>query len=198
MRIKKSLKTTELNRKKIKINGKEFEYALRRRKGSHSVRLAIYPDGAFVVTAPKWYPVYVVKRFLEEKADWIWEKLRHFDFQELTDKKQSVAATYQAQKEFARAVINSRLEFFNRFYNFEYRRVSIKNQKTCWGSCSRKKNLNFSYRVAGLPEKLRDYVVVHELCHLQEMNHGVKFWELVGQTMPDHRKLRRGLRSYNL
>ncbi|MFA6973331.1 MAG: SprT family zinc-dependent metalloprotease [Parcubacteria group bacterium] len=181
--------------KKIKINNKEINYTLKRRRGSRSVRLAVYPDGAFVVTAPKWYPVYVIKRFLEEKADWIFEKLKNVDFQALADNKKASSAKYKSQKEFARAVINSRLEFFNRVYGFAYKRVSIKDQKTCWGSCSRKKNLNFSYRVATLSEELRDYVVVHELCHLQELNHGHNFWKLVSETVPNHKELRKKLKT---
>jgi len=181
--------------KKIKINGKIFEYALKRRRGSHSMRLAIYPDGAFVVTAPKWYPLYVINKFISEKADWIFEKLKYVDFQELSEKKKTESTRYKSQKEFARVVIKSRVEFFNRFYNFEYNRISIKNQKTCWGSCSRKKNLNFNYKVADLPEELRDYVIVHELCHLRELNHRKKFWGLVEKVAPNYKISRKSLKN---
>lgn len=181
--------------KKIKINGKNIEYSLKRRKGSRSVRLAIYPDGAFVVTAPKWYPVYVIKKFLEEKADWIFEKLKHVDFEVLADNKKTESKNYKEQKELARIIIAERLKFFNRYYNFEYNRVSIKNQKTCWGSCSRKKNLNFSYKVASLSEELRDYIVVHELCHLQELNHSARFWNLVAKVLPNYKMLRKILKN---
>jgi predicted metal-dependent hydrolase len=160
-----------------------------------SMRLAIHADGTFVVTAPKWYPVYAINKFIAEKADWIFEKLKHVDFEKLADRKKAEKMEYKSQKEFARAVIESRLEFFNREYNFEYNRVSIKNQKTCWGSCSRKRNLNFSYRVASLSEELRDYVVVHELCHLEELNHSRKFWELVALSVPNFRERRKKLKS---
>lgn len=161
------------------------------------MRLAIYPDGAFVVTAPKWYPVYVIKRFLEEKADWIFERLKDVDFGALADKKKTENSKYKEQKELARIIIGERIKFFNRYYNFEYNRVSIKNQKTCWGSCSRKGNLNFNYKVAGLPEKLRDYIIVHELCHLQELNHSKKFWKLVEKVVPDYKLLRKKIKNKN-
>lgn len=184
--------------KKIRIKGKDFHYSLRKKRGMRSMRLAIYPDGAFVVTVPKWYPLYIINKFISEKADWIFEKLKHVDFRELAEKKKTESKKYKSQKEFSRTVIKSRVEFFNRFYNFEYNRISIKNQKTCWGSCSRKGNLNFSYKVAGLPEELRDYVIVHELCHLEELNHGKKFWELVGKVIPGYRILRKKLKNIKI
>lgn len=161
------------------------------------MRLAIYPDGAFVVTAPKWYPVYVIKRFLEEKADWIFEKLKDVDFRALADKKKIESGKYKEQKELARIIINERIKFFNRYYNFKYNRISIKNQKTCWGSCSRKGNLNFNYKVASLPEELRDYIIVHELCHLQELNHSKRFWKLVEKVVPDYKLLRKKIKNKN-
>jgi len=187
-----------MTKKQIKINGKNIEYALRRRKGSRSVRLAVYPDGAFVVTAPKWYPVYIINRFLEEKAQWIWEKLKEVDFGALAERKKTDGKNYQEQKELARLIIAERIRFFNRNYNFAFQRVAIKNQKTCWGSCSRKGNLNFNYKIINLPEELRDYVVVHELCHLRELNHSHRFWELVAKVVPEYKMLRNKLKNVKM
>jgi predicted metal-dependent hydrolase len=101
--------------------------------------------------------------------------------------------SYLTHKEKARRLVNSRLRHFNQYYNFEYKRVSIKNQKTKWGSCSNKANLNFNYRIMFLPEELIDYIVVHELCHLKELNHSKRFWALVAQTMPDYKKHKKHL-----
>lgn len=158
------------------------------------MRLAIYPDGRFVVTAPRWYPVYAVDRFIREKSEWIWEKLRHIDFAELALRKRKEGEQYVTGKKAAGAVIRARVQSLNENYGFAYNRISIRNQKTCWGSCSRKGNLNFNYKVADLPEELRDYVIVHELCHLQELNHGERFWKLVEKTMPDYKERRKRLR----
>jgi len=182
-------------KKKIKINGRDIEYVFKRTKISRSVRLAIYPDGHFVVTAPKWYPVYAINKFIEEKAQWIFEKVKDVDFDLLDRKKETENAEYKKTVKLARVIINNRLEFFNCHYNFSYNRVAIKNQKTCWGSCSQNANLNFNYKIINLPEEMRDYVIVHELCHLQELNHSKKFWNLVAETVPNYRTLRRKLKE---
>ena len=89
-------------------------------------------------------------------------------------------------KEDAKAFTLSRLEYWNQFYNFKYGTVKIKSQTTRWGSCSSKGNLNINYRIVLLPEHLADYLIVHELCHLEEFNHSQKFWNLVSKTIPDH------------
>lgn len=184
--------------KKIEINKKKFEYTLRRRRGAKSIKLAIYSDGNFVVTAPRWYPLYIINRFLGEKAEWIWEKLNGIDFVQVRQRKIFQHAEYEKSKNFALQLIRGRVEFFNQHYNFFYNRISVKNQKTCWGSASRKGNLNFNYKIIDLPEELGGYIVVHELCHLKELNHGRKFWELVGETVPDYAILRRRLRKFNV
>jgi predicted metal-dependent hydrolase len=102
---------------------------------------------------------------------------------------------YNKYKNAARAFIHQRLHVINQHYQFGFNRVAIKNHSTRWGSCSKKKNLNFNYRLLFLPPELADYVVAHELCHLQELNHGPKFWELVAQTMPDYAVRRHQLRK---
>ncbi len=102
---------------------------------------------------------------------------------------------YAAHKEAASNLVRSRLEYFNIIYSFTFNRVSIRNQRTRWGSCSRKGNLNFSYKVVLLPSALVDYIVVHELCHLGEFNHSKSFWSLVARTIPNHRELRAQLRA---
>ena len=102
---------------------------------------------------------------------------------------------YLRFKESARVLIHHRLEYFNAHYKLTNGRVSIKNQRTKWGSCSSKGNLNFSYRIMKLPPELQDYLIVHELCHLAELNHGPKFWALVAETIPDYKKAHTLLRT---
>lgn len=102
--------------------------------------------------------------------------------------------SYLKHKEAARMLVRARLEHFNRHYGFAWGRIAIKNHKSRWGSCSRKGNLNFSYRIVYLPPEVADYVIVHELCHLGQFNHSPAFWALVAKACPDHRALRARLR----
>lgn len=100
----------------------------------------------------------------------------------------SVTKHYVEHKETARELMHARLHHFNQHYQFKWNRIAIRNQRRCWGSCSSLKNLNFNYKIIFLPPHLRDYVVVHELCHLQELNHGKAFWALVAEQVPDYPK----------
>ncbi len=101
-------------------------------------------------------------------------------------------------KEEARSLILERLKYFSDLYGFKYGRVSIRNQKTRWGSCSKKGNLNFNYRLVHLSQKLLDYVIVHELCHLKEFNHGSGFWSLVKKEIPNYQEIRRELKKIRI
>ncbi len=105
---------------------------------------------------------------------------------------------YLEQKEDARKLVLERLEYWNKHYNFKYGRVSIRNQRSRWGSCSSKGNLNFNFRIVTLPIHLVDYLIVHELCHLGQMNHSQKFWDLVGETLPNYIELSQELRKIRM
>ena len=80
--------------------------------------------------------------------------------------------------------------------NVQYGRITIRNQKTRWGSCSSKGNLNFNCLLMLAPDEVVDYVVIHELCHLIEMNHSKAFWKQVEQMMPDYKKHRKWLKDH--
>lgn len=105
---------------------------------------------------------------------------------------------YREKKESARQLIMERLHHLNQHYHFHFGRISIRNSKTRWGSCSRLKNLNFNYKIIYLPSRLQDYIIVHELCHLKEMNHSRRFWQVVSEIMPDYKELRAQLHTYSL
>ncbi len=103
---------------------------------------------------------------------------------------------YRENKEAARGRALARLSHFNQFYNLKVGKVFIRNQKSRWGSCSSKGNLNFNYKIAMLPSELSDYIIVHELCHLAQMNHSKNFWSLVEQQIPNYKNLRAELKKY--
>lgn len=105
---------------------------------------------------------------------------------------------YLELKEKARVLVNERLEYWNKHYKFKYDRVSIRNQRSRWGSCSSLGNLNFNFRIVTLPIHLVDYIIVHELCHLRQFNHSQKFWNLVGETLPNYEELLLELRKVRM
>ncbi len=105
---------------------------------------------------------------------------------------------YLKYKEEARVLAIERLAIYNQIYQFKYNRISIRDQRTRWGSCSSKGNINFNYKIALLPPHLSDYIIVHELCHLGEMNHSQKFWDLVARTIPNHQELKGEIRKIKL
>lgn len=109
--------------------------------------------------------------------------------------KQVKSAVEGFYKKKAEEAIHDRLQFFNEHYGFKYNRVSLRNQKSRWGSCSRLKNLNFNWRLIMAPIEVIDYVVVHELCHLKQMNHSPKFWKLAEETIPNYKEVRKWLRK---
>lgn len=167
----------------------------RRLRRSKNIRLSVRADGRILLTYPWWISHKKASLFLNAQQAWLQKQLLKFKESKHSLLGDGSRADYLLKKEEARALILERLAYFNRFYQFNYQGVSVRNQSSRWGSCSQRKNLNFNYRLIYLPDSLRDYVIVHELCHLQEMNHSQNFWHLVAKTMPDYKELRKKLRA---
>ncbi|NLE90044.1 MAG: M48 family metallopeptidase [Dehalococcoidales bacterium] len=95
-------------------------------------------------------------------------------------------------------IIKEKVKRFSKQVGVAYNRVVIRDQKSRWGSCSCLKNLNFNWRLIMAPEPVLDYVVIHELCHLKEMSHSKKFWDLVARYCPQWHERRDWLDNHNL
>jgi len=176
----------------------DFTYSTRRSKRAKKIRLVVQGDGAVYVVAPYRLGVRWVDRFIATKKKWILSKLKSLKKQVVTSSSHYSRTDYVMYKEAARKLVNERLQYFNSVYGYRFNRVSIKNQKTRWGSCSSNGNLNFNYKILFLPEKIRDYIIVHELCHLQELNHSKDFWNLVSVAFPDYKQVKNDLRKYSM
>ncbi len=98
------------------------------------------------------------------------------------------SALYTAHKEATRSLVFARLAYYNEHYQFSWNRIAIRDTKRSWGSCTSLKNLNFNYKLLFLPPHLQDYIIVHELCHLEALHHGESFWQLVGETVPAYKE----------
>ncbi len=160
-------------KKEISVGGKNIFYNLRKSKRSRNVRIIIHCDGSCNVSAPRWASNSSIEKFVFEKARWIIEKIDAFRKSGNGRNKllgNRSKKEYLENKEKARKLIRERLYYFNSFYNFNFKNVSIRNQRTRWGSCSKSGNLNFNYKLIFLSEKMADYIIVHELCHLKEFS----------------------------
>lgn len=177
-------------KKHIALQNKQVTYTLRKSKRARRMRLAVYCDGSIVVTTPYDLKESVAERFIKEKTDWLFSKIAFFkQFKGHAITRYSVE-DYLKYKDRAYELAIGRVHCFNKIYKYRFNRINIKNQKTRWGSCSKKGNLNFNYKIALLPERLSDYIIVHELCHLGEFNHSKKFWSLVAKAIPDYAKIK--------
>lgn len=159
------------------------------------MRLAVHYDGSVVVTSPMYVWQSLVEQFIAEKQEWISDKISRFKAMNHKPVRHFSKADYQAHKKEALKLAEERVNFYNTKYNYSVNRISVRDQKTRWGSCSSKRNLTFNYRILFLAPHLRDYVIVHEICHLKEMNHSKKFWDLVARTFPDHKEVRQELKE---
>jgi hypothetical protein len=184
--------------KTITLGGAQIPYTLKRHPRSRGVRMTVSRESALTVTAPRWVPNYFIEKAVKEKEEWLLKTFAHFSRMPKILSFGAEKVLYKKHKEEARELVFRRIEHFNRFYGFSWNKISIRNQKTRWGSCSKKKNLNFHFKLVLVPEALADYVVVHELCHLKEFNHSKKFWELVALSIPDHQARRKELRKHQL
>jgi predicted metal-dependent hydrolase len=185
-------------KKQIELHKNKVEYTLKVSKRARRMRLAIYCDGGFVVTAPRHISNNIIEQFIIRKSQWILDKLEYFKSISSKINAKGSENDYSNYKDKALALVEKRIEYFNKIYGFKFNKINIKNQKTRWGSCSRKGNLNFNYKIALLPEKLADYIIVHELCHLKEFNHSQKFWNLVARTIPNYLEIKHELKKMSL
>lgn len=183
----------------------QMEYELLESARARRLRITIRPDGRVVMTKPAFMPEPLALRFLEKRRQWIEKTLARIRRTHARDGAplklplpQRDSAAYAAARKAARTQAAERLQHFNAHYGFRYGTLSIRDQKTRWGSCSARGALSFNYRIALLPSALADYVIVHELCHIKEHNHSKAFWALVAETVPDYAARRKELRRYAL
>lgn len=171
-----------------------IQYILKTSGRARRLRLAVHSDGRVVVTAPALMSQSFVDSFVQQRSGWVADALARFKRRApktIIEARPNAFARYKSE---ARSLVLARLAHFNAFYNFRFRRVFIKNQKARWASCSKQGNLNFNFKIALLPPELADYIIVHELCHLFQMNHSPAFWSEVSRSIPHWRMLRRALR----
>lgn len=168
-----------------------------RRSNRKTMTIEVTKDAKVLVRAPYRMPTSEIQRFVNEKSDWI-EK----NIQKILEKQKEISEleslTMEQIRELAEQaleVLPQRVAYYAQIIGVTYGKITIRNQKTRWGSCSGKGNLNFNCLLMLTPPEVQDYVVVHELCHRKEMNHSQRFWNEVEKVLPDYRDRRKWLKE---
>lgn len=163
------------------------------RSSRKTIAIQITREGAVQVRCPRRCPVREVRAFVESKRPWLEKHLA-----KLAARPSLPPVTVeelQSLAEEARQVFSARSAYFAPLVGVSYGRITIRSQRTRWGSCSAKGNLNFNCLLLLAPPEVLDYVVVHELCHRKQMNHSPAFWAEVAKVMPDYTVHRKWLKE---
>lgn len=166
-----------------------------------TIAIQVTRDGRVLVRSPRHCSCSYIDSFVSKNEDWVLKHLARA--KELEEQKKAASSAHPPLSakdrsryiEIARDIFTRKTEYYARIMGVSYGRISIREQKTRWGSCSSKGNLNFNWRLILAPEEVLDYVVVHELAHRREMNHSKAFYAIVESVLPDYRAARKWLRD---
>ena len=158
-----------------------------------TMALKVSEDGTVTVRIPYGVRPEEADRFVEAHVDWIRKRIaecreRAAARPAYTDRER------EAGKRLAKELLLKKCRYFAERMGVSYGTVTVREQKTRWGSCSAKGNLNFNWKLVLMPPEILDYVVVHELAHRLQMNHSAAFWAEVGKILPDYRERRQWLK----
>ena len=176
----------------------EYEIIYSSRK---TIAIQVTRDGRVLVRSPRRCSRSYIDNFVSQNEGWVLKHLARAKEQE--EKKKSASSSHPPLSEkdrsryieIARDIFTRKTKYYARIMGVTYGRISIREQKTRWGSCSSKGNLNFNWRLILAPEEVLDYVVVHELVHRREMNHSKAFYAIVESVLPDYRRAWKWLRE---
>ena len=164
------------------------------RSSRKTLSLQMKPDGHLVVRAPHRTSDRQIRQFVENNSAWI-QKHRELIEQrrrqeEMNPPPAITKETLKRLRSLASETIPPRVSYYANLMGVSYGRITIRAQKSRWGSCSAKGNLNFNCLLMLTPPEVQNYVIVHELCHRKQMNHSPAFWREVEQIMPEYRRHR--------
>lgn len=154
-----------------------------------SVSIHVEPDGSVVVRAPLTTGKGFIDSFVASKSEWIRNSIDKMKTRQENRMELALSEVQIRQfKAMASTYLTERTEYFAQIMGVRYKQLKINSANTRWGSCNSKGDINYTYRLILAPKDLVDYVVVHELAHLKEMNHSKKFWSVVAKVLPDYKK----------
>lgn len=160
-----------------------------------TLTIQVTARGEVIVRAPRRMARAEIERFLTEKEPWILKHLQKAAEVPITAPTPLSDDVRRHYIQIARDIFTQKTAYYAALMNVTYGRISIREQKTRWGSCSSQGNLNFNWRLIFAPEEVLDYVVVHELAHRREMNHSKAFYDIVAAVLPDYKKQKKWLKE---
>lgn len=181
--------------KKVQIRG-VCDVLLERSLRAKHMSLSIRPFRGVRVAIPRGVPFAEGEKFAHSRTSWIKKHLRKIASIEKRSK--DLKASKLPDRAKARELLVEKLDELCKQNGFKYNRVFVKNQKTRWGSCSDKNNINLNMNLVRLPDHLMDYVILHELVHTKIKDHSQLFWEELGRYVKDPKSLDNKLRQYTL
>ena len=170
---------------------------IRKNARSRRMTLRVSPSRSVTVTIPYFVPYKTGLDFFLAKKDWVL-KVQQRQRERIGSEHIPTPKEIEALRGKAKEVLPKRLAELAERYSFEYNSVRIKHNSSNWGSCSRKGNINLNLNLVRVPDELRDYVILHELCHLRHPDHSPAFHALLESLCPDHLAKQKALRSYRL
>ena len=169
------------------------------RSNRKTVSLEIKADMQIILRAPLFMAEADINKFIEDKSRWLDKHLSEMRKKQsqpgIQDKKRLSSDDIDSLADKAMSVIPPKVKYFASIVGVTYGRITIRNQRTRWGSCSAKGNLNFNCLLMLCPEDVLDYVIIHELCHRKELNHSKRFWAEVERVMPDYKEKKAWLKK---
>lgn len=162
------------------------------RSNRKTISIQVSENGV-IVRAPYYMSDDAIRRYVEKHSDWLSEHIRKMKDEPPVEKLSPDEIRHLADQ--AMRVIPERVKYYAPLVGVTYGRITIRNQKTRWGSCSAKGNLNFNCLLMLAPPQVLDSVVVHELCHRKEMNHSKAFYEEVRRVYPEYDRWNRWLKE---
>jgi predicted metal-dependent hydrolase len=157
--------------------------------------IRVRPDGSVRVTVPRWGSRRHAELFAEQQRPWIERQRAHVRELATQQPAYSPGAVKELRRQAARE-LPVRLLRLAEHHRLQVSRVSVRNQRSRWGSCSPSGHICLNWRLVLMPDIVRDYVLIHELMHLRRLDHSRHFWRLVAQACPDYENAQRWLREH--
>ena len=164
------------------------------RSNRKTISLKVTPGGQLEVRCPRNVSARQIRQFVASKQDWIEAALQKVYLRSsapVFTRKELKTMTDQAK-----ALFPPRVAYFADRIGVTYGTITIRHQRSRWGSCTAKGNLNFNCLLTQMPPEMLDYIIVHELCHRKEMNHSPRFWAMVERQLPDYAVWKKWLKAH--